>query len=138
MSDERQRIEDAARKAAREGTPINPESPQRLRECLTALARHEGLSVLRVEVSLAQSSTGPAGDPALTMIVTHSLGLRHEQEVAPKLAAAFGEVMSGLAQNATHNAALNACIRALKEKCETNGDTDPWWQAAEYLEKLHQ
>jgi acetylglutamate synthase len=137
MSDERQRIEEAARKAARKGTPINPESPQRLRECLTALAKHEGLQVLRVEVSLAQS-TMSKGDAALTMVVTHSLGIPHEQEIAPKLAAAFGEVMSGLAQSATHNAALDACVRALKQASSTNGDTDPWWQAAEYLERLRQ
>lgn len=75
---------------------ITPESPARLRECLTALAAIQQHHVLRVEVSLdAQSTTGP--HPALTMTVTHSLGPEHEERIAKPIAEVFYGCLRGLA-----------------------------------------
>lgn len=77
---------------------IEPESPERLRECLTALAAHSRLSVLRVEVAFGDATERDG--PALTMIVTHSLGPQHEQAIGPTLCRALGEALRAVTDNA--------------------------------------
>lgn len=77
---------------------IEPESAARLRECLTALAAHSGAHVLRVEVGLGASTAATPADEAtsLVMIVTHSLGPKHEAKIGPALARAFFGAFRGL------------------------------------------
>lgn len=76
---------------------IDPESPIRLRECLTALANHSGLHVLRVEVGLGPSTHQDG--TSLHLVLTHSLGPKHELAMAPTLAKVFAETLSALALN---------------------------------------
>lgn len=83
-------------------TPITPESPERLRDCLSALARHAGAHVLRVEVAVAPSTTPEAkGQTTLVLTVTHSLGPEHEQKIGPLVAKAFFQCMKGLSKGVT-------------------------------------
>jgi hypothetical protein len=75
---------------------IRPESPERLRECLSALAEHQDAHVLRVEVVLGLASDDQA-QGALKMIITHSLGEEWEKAIGPSLAAAFGAAVNAMA-----------------------------------------
>jgi hypothetical protein len=70
------------------GHELTPESPVRLRECLTALASHTGVHVLRFEVGLG-ASTRVEGEPSFSMTLTHSMGPEHEKEIVSHLARAF-------------------------------------------------
>ncbi len=77
-------------------TQIDPESPVRLRECLTALAKHDGTHVLRFEVGLG-ASTRVDGEPAFSMTLTHSMGPEHELAIVPLLAQVFAKAMATFA-----------------------------------------
>ena len=90
---------------------IDPESPERLRQCLRALAQHEGRHVLRLEIELGASTRTDSG-PAMTMTFTHSLGPEHEALIGPVLANAFATTMQ----------ALSAKIRA--EDAEEDADDE--------------
>jgi hypothetical protein len=76
---------------------ITPENPQRLRECLTALAAVQRHHVLRVEIRGSRSTDNP-DEHGMTMMVTHSLGPEREEALAPILSAAFFEALRGLAE----------------------------------------
>lgn len=78
---------------------IDPESPERLRDLVTALAKHTGAEVLRFEVGLGPS-TREGYEQAIIMTVTHSLGPKHEETIGPMLADAFAATLRALAQNA--------------------------------------
>lgn len=77
---------------------VTPESPERLRQCLTALAQHQNCNVLRVEISGAAATTD-GHENALVMTVTHSLGPEHEARIAKPLAEAFFGAFRGLADD---------------------------------------
>lgn len=74
---------------------LDPESPVRLRECLTALAAHDERHVLRFEVGLGPS-TRDDDEPAFRMTLTHSMGAEHELALVPALAQAFATAMTAL------------------------------------------
>ncbi len=78
---------------------LNPESPVRLRECLTALALHQRTHVLRFEVGIG-SSTRSDDEPAFNMTLTHSMGPEHEMVIVPLLAKVFATAMAAYAQAA--------------------------------------
>jgi hypothetical protein len=80
-------------------TQINPESPVRLRECLTALAKHDDTHVLRFEVGLG-ASTRIDGEPAFSMTLTHSMGPEHELAIVPLLAKVFAHAMADFSERA--------------------------------------
>lgn len=88
-------------------TQINPESSTRLRECLTALAKHDGTHVLRFEVGLG-ASTRVEGEPAFSMTLTHSMGPEHEMLIVPLLAKVFAKAMATFAaeRGATPNGSV--------------------------------
>lgn len=65
-----------------------PESPRRLRECLTALASHDRTHVLRVELSFAPA-TDAEGGTSMRLLVTHSLGVAYEEKIGPLLVQAM-------------------------------------------------
>ncbi len=78
-------------------TQITPESPERLRQCLTALALHTGVHVLRFEVGLG-ASTRIEGEPSFSMTLTHSMGPEHEMAIVPSLAEAFAAAMTSFGE----------------------------------------
>lgn len=80
-------------------TRLDPESPVRLRECLTALAKHDDTHVLRFEVGLG-ASTRADGEPAFAMTLTHSMGPEHEMAIVPLLAKVFAHAMADFADRA--------------------------------------
>jgi len=79
---------------------LTPESPVRLRECLTALAKHDDTHVLRFEVSL-QASTRAEGEPSFCMTLTHSMGPEHELAIVPLIAKVFAHTMADFARRAS-------------------------------------
>lgn len=62
------------------------ESPERLRECLTALAKHSQTDVVRVE--LRWKKNGP-----IVVTATHSAGEKAEMEIAKTVCACLEAVM---------------------------------------------
>ncbi len=76
---------------------LDPESPIRLRECLTALARHDDTHVMRFEVGLGASTRG-VDEPAFSMTLTHSMGVEHEKLIIPLLAKVFATAMADFAE----------------------------------------
>ena len=78
---------------------IKPESAVRLRECLTALAKHDDTHVLRFEVGLG-ASTRVDGEPAFCMTLTHSMGPEHEMAIVPLLAKVFAQAMADFGRRA--------------------------------------
>ena len=74
---------------------IEPENPRRLRALVSALSRHEAADVLRIEIRLAPSTD----DPAVTtfeMILTHSLGPKHEMAIGAVLGPLFETAMRAI------------------------------------------
>lgn len=79
------------------GARITPESPVRLRDCLTALAKHDDTHVLRFEVGLGASTRG-VDEPAFCMTLTHSMGVEHEMAIVPLLAKVFAHAMADFSE----------------------------------------
>lgn len=74
---------------------IDPENPVRLRECLDALAAHLGTHVMRLEISLGDGTRG-VKEPAISMVLTHSMGVEHELALMPDVAVIFAKAMAAM------------------------------------------
>lgn len=74
------------------------ESPARLRDCLTELAKHTGAHVLRMELGVKPATLDGDGKSTSNwvMTVTHSLGVEHERKIGPLVAKAFFACLRGL------------------------------------------